>query len=237
MKKLLLPIAVVLTGFICQPAMANSDVSATETFHFFSNFRDPGSLPKYVPLVIRERAVALGSHRVALEYSGKRRGIAKVLDATGKVLLEAGFKNHKLEGSWKTAMEEGQFAHGLPHGQWTYYNEQGDVTALRQYDAGKLVAVGRDLKYYNPKRNSSRIARMVKVHRMDLEDILMGNNELAGLRPPFTLALHHGEFINYYHGGQVKDSCAYKEGFRDGMFISYFTNGQMEWHGYLPAWQ
>ena len=231
MKRLLLPVLVVLMVIICYPATANTYWYPGLMGQPAMMFTDVGSLPHYLPEAIKAKAQD-GVHLVSLEYSGKRKGIARVRDMSGDLVLEAGFKHHKLDGYWKADTEEGYFEHGLPHGEWIYYNDQGEVTAIRQYDAGKLVAVGRDIRYYNPKRTNSRIASMVKSQRMDLEDVLMGHNELAGLRPPFSMALHHGQFINYYPGGQVKDSCYYNEGFRDGMFISFHQNGRMQLHGY-----
>ncbi len=191
---------------------------------------DSNILPDFLPEVIRKKA--LQSYRYTVAYSGKRQGIVKAFDKQGKEVLVAGFKRQKLEGFWQTPAESGQFHNGLPDGEWTYYNEQGSISAVRQYDAGKLVAVSRELKYYNPKRIQFKVSRLVHAQREDLRNVLMAHNEMSGLTPPFQLALHHGEFINFYAGGQVKDSCAYREGLRDGMFVSYHSNGNMQAHGY-----
>lgn len=188
------------------------------------------ALPGYLPSAIIEKARNSSRHQIS--YTGRRSGVIKFFDRFGRQILEAGFKKNKLHGQWVSPEEKGYFEKGLPTGQWMYFNENGNLIALRQYNAGKLVAIGKEVRQPNSKHQQHHITRMVINQRTSLSSVLMAHNEMEGLQPPFTLALHDGKFINYYNNGLVKDSCAYSGGLRSGLFISYYATGQTRVHGY-----
>lgn len=185
-------------------------------------------------------------------------------------------KNHRLHGSWQSwyrngqVLDSGQLVNGIPDGEWRYFDSSGQLLSLRQYDAGKLRRVKNEWRNAHPKRSFYALTKMYSndpsaaryhtsaaysfpsdayQHKKSLGETVMANRVATGsYRPLYDEGLLHGEYLNYFSNGLVRDSGYYKEGLKDGVwlhrnsiggswFMGVYKNGmrQYEWKQYDAA--
>ncbi|MGZ8511464.1 MAG: toxin-antitoxin system YwqK family antitoxin [Chitinophagaceae bacterium] len=163
-------------------------------------------------------------------------------------LFAANVKNGKLHGSWQSwyqngmRCDSGKLVRGLPDGVWRYWDDSGQLIAVRTYNADKYHRVRNEMIRYHPKRvsfpltvlyqknkqlaikyldaaysfdNAGRTGKDRSLPELVTKNIMPGNI----YRPVFDHALHHGLFMNFFPDGTVKDSGYYKNGLKHGVWF------------------
>jgi antitoxin component YwqK of YwqJK toxin-antitoxin module len=195
-----------------------------------------------------------GHYPFQLPLSGS---ITELKDET--VLVSALVKNHRLHGQWKTAytngqlLDEGKLVKGLQDGLWQSWYANGQLRSVRNYSAGLFTSIQQDVQLNHPKLSRFVITERYKkegravlqvfqtVYSFNTSKLKMPANpvELAQSNrsnsqqylPPFSNALHHGEYINYFENGVTKDSGYYKEGLKEGIWLHRADAGTGLWKG------
>ncbi len=173
--------------------------------------------------------------------------------ATDK-LYSANVKGGKLNGNWQSwypnglLCDSGTLVKNLPDGEWKYWNEQGQLMAIRNYNAGKFHQVLDEILRYHPKRNFYYLStlfqknRHAAMHYLDVSYSFQGDNtaiiysslnELVGAnisgkylyKPVFEQCLQDGLYMNFLSDGSIKDSGYYKDGLRYGKWIQRDSPG------------
>jgi antitoxin component YwqK of YwqJK toxin-antitoxin module len=163
-------------------------------------------------------------------------------------LFTAGVKNGKLHGKWQSwyqngvLCDSGRLVRGLPDGEWRYWDDNGQLIAVRSYSADKYQRVSNEMIRYHPKRVSFPLTVLYQKNKQLARKYLdasysfanTGTKEEGGslpeliakniapgnfYRPVFDHALHHGLFMNFFPDGIVKDSGYYKNGLRQGVWL------------------
>lgn len=168
--------------------------------------------------------------------------------ANETLLYSGSVKNHRLHSNWQSwynsnrLCDSGAFIKGVPHGEWKYWDSNGQLLAVRHYDAVKLQRIKEEMNRSNPKsavypltalykKNRRRGERYIKAaysfglneinnEHLSLQQVVENNvSSGKGYKPLFDECLHHGLYMNFSKNGQVKDSGYYKNGLRDGIWI------------------
>lgn len=182
-------------------------------------------------------------------------------------------KNHRLHGNWqswyanKQVLDSGHLVNGIPDGEWRRWDSSGQLLSLRHYDADKLQRVRQEWRNLHPKRSFYALTDLYRTNaaaamhhtsaaysfpskeyeiKRPLGQTVTRNRTMdVDYRPVFDEGLLHGLYLNYFSGGQLRDSGYYKDGLKEGVWThhnspvgSWFTgaykNGmrQYEWKHY-----
>lgn len=157
-------------------------------------------------------------------------------------------KRHKLHGSWQSwysnqqSCDSGFFFKGLPAGEWKHWDMNGQLLAIRHYDASKYLRVKNEFTRSGPKQVVYPITKLYRKNRQKANYYMhagysfsfndhhphhfslqqaVENNIAPGssYRPLFDECLHHGLYMNFYSNGITKDSGYYKNGLKEGIWI------------------
>lgn len=177
-----------------------------------------------------------------------------------KPLFTADVKNNRLHGGWQSwyqngmLCDSGRLVKGLPDGVWRYWDDSGQLIAVRTYSADKYHRVKNEMIRYHPKRATFPLAAMYQTNKQMaikyLEVVYSYDNAgrrekgwtLPGLitknitpgsfyRPVFDHVLHHGLFMNFFPDGNVKDSGYYKNGLKHGVWIHRDNERKLKYKG------
>jgi antitoxin component YwqK of YwqJK toxin-antitoxin module len=171
-----------------------------------------------------------------------------------KLLYSTTVKNKRLCGKWQSwyqngvNCDSGTLVNNLPDGEWKYWNEHGQLMAIRTYSANKFHQVLDEMQRYNPKRNFYYLSSLFQHNRQaalqhlnvdysfpkagtsnshkSLRELVIAN--ISGIhfyKPVFDHCLQHGLYMNFFADGTVKDSGYYKNGLRFGKWIHRDTVG------------
>ena len=198
-----------------------------------------------VSTVHKELHYSLPSHTILQEFEND---IA---------LYKTETRRGKLNGTWQSwykngrICDSGRLVNNIPDGEWKYWNEQGELIAVRHYNSSKFHRVTNEMSYYHPKRNFYHLSSLYQKNKQaaiyylsaaysfpgsrqvpkssSLKELVQNNISAPGFyKPVFEQCLHEGEYINYFPGGLIKDSGNYKDGLRQGKWI-HRDSAEGEW--------
>jgi len=165
----------------------------------------------------------------------------------GTRLFSSSVHGSKLNGEWQSwyatgvLCDSGRLINNLPDGEWRHRNERGELLTIRHYNADKFQRVTQEMLRYNPKRSffylselyqkdnqaalnyltaaySFPSGRSAPVH--SLRQLVISNiSKTDSYRPVFEQCLQDGLYMNFFPGGQIRDSGYYKNGLRTGKWI------------------
>lgn len=189
-------------------------------------------------------------------FPGVQKPLPYELPATGIVtatgtdrpLFTVSVKRGKLNGIWQSwfsngvVCDSGRLVNNLPDGAWVFRNEEGEIMAIRQYNADKFFRITNEMQHYHPKRSFYFLATLYQKNKrqalyyldaaysfpgyllrkpvstlQELAEINTGQGHVY--QPVFMQAVHEGLYMNYFPGGLVKDSGMYKDGMKSGKWI------------------
>lgn len=181
----------------------------------------------------------------------------------GHKLFEAGIRRAALWGNWQSwyasgqLCDSGKLVNNIPDGEWKYWNREGQLLAIRYYDAEKYQRVMQEIQTYNRKRSFYKLASLAQENKTlafhylsaaysfpegrnikaeSLQDLVQLNTRGETYHPVFNASLHEGLYLNYFSNGQAKDSGTYRDGLRTGHWVhrdvpgGYTLSGSYE-HG------
>lgn len=148
--------------------------------------------------------------------------------------------------SWYNAervLDSGRLEKAVPDGVWKSWYPDGSLRTIRTYHATKLTSVKNEIRRRNARNTFFVITDIAKqnvaaarhlltpaysYHSLDhshagqqsasLQKRVSFNVQQSAYLPPFTECLQHGLYMNFFPGGDVKDSGYYKNGVRDGLW-------------------
>lgn len=167
---------------------------------------------------------------------------------SGKPLFSVNVKRGKLNGQWQSwysngvSCDSGRMVNNLPDGEWLFRNEDGEIRAIRHYNADKFLRITNEMQRYHPKRSFFYLAALYQqnkrqaLHFLDagysfpassmtgkpttLQQLAEENTSPGAVyKPVFVQCVHDGLYMNYFPGGIVKDSGMYREGLKSGKWI------------------
>lgn len=182
------------------------------------------------------------SNKLSLSVVDKGRNSGTVVGSvSGREVLVTDFKKNNIHGSWKrryangNPLDSGSFNNSLPDGEWYSWYGNGGLRSVRTYSSAKWFAVNREVRKGNRKIYYYPLTAAVNFNKEKFESVTNAAGSFASLPlsgskydPPFDYCLHHGQYINYYENGAVKDSGFYKDGLRDGLWIENYPNGKLK---------
>lgn len=182
-------------------------------------------------------------HTIQLPSDGVATGYSN-----GQLLFSGLVRKQKLQGNWSsfypgaTKIDSGYLQNGIPDGEWKRWDSSGNLLAIRNYDADKLLQVKEEMRMANPKRSFYSLTALYKINRSQAIYALTaaysfsfsptqgtrqslqqaveknssnGNNYI----PVFNECLHHGLYMNFFSGGIAKDSGYYKNGLKEAVWL------------------
>lgn len=177
----------------------------------------------------------------------------------GKPMYRSSSKRSKLNGNWQSwytaghLCDSGRLINNLPDGEWKYWNEKGQLMALRTYNADKYNRVNGELLRYHPRSSFYTISNLAQKDKQaalyylgaaysfpqssrrnagSLRELVELNiSDPALYRPVFDNCLHEGLYLNYFENGQVRDSGYYRDGLREGIWLHRDAVNGSWWEG------
>ncbi|MDZ4795757.1 MAG: hypothetical protein SGI83_15870 [Bacteroidota bacterium] len=165
----------------------------------------------------------------------------------GTRLYSAGNTDGKLHGNWQSwyanglLCDSGRLIKNIPEGEWKYWDEHGQLIAIRHYSAVKFHQVLEEMHRYNPKRSFYILSLLYQQNRSGalqyldvsysfpgsktasdyatLRELVLSNIFGQSYKPVFEQCLQDGLYMNYFADGSIKDSGDYKDGLRHGPWI------------------
>jgi len=197
---------------------------------------------------MQARGIELVSGVIRLKLPYTLTDQRAIEQAANDRLYSANVKGGKLHGNWQSWYANGQpcdsgtLVKNLPDGEWKHWNEQGQLIAIRHYNAIKFHQVLEEILRYNPKRNFYYLSSLYQknkqaaLHHLNVSYSFPGNNvainystlkelvssNISGqyhYKPVFEQCIQDGLYMNYFADGSVKDSGYYKNGLRYGKWI------------------
>lgn len=180
------------------------------------------------------------------------RGEVKAVYENGKPHYNGHTKNKKLHGAWQSwysnqqSCDSGTLVKGIPDGEWRVWYADGQVQFVRNYSADKWQRFQNEKDGANPKQIVYPLTTLYKENRSKARQYLSsgysfcldkdcGSDAEAGLpdhyHPVFETGLLHGEYINYFPNGTVKDSGYYENGLPHGPW-AHRSADQQYWQGH-----
>lgn len=178
------------------------------------------------------------------------------INANGDTFFTGGFKRNQLHGNWSSSyasgslIDSGRMEKSIPDGEWKSWYPDGSLRTIRTYNAEKLAYVKNEIIRKNgrstfyvltdiAKQNAAAANQMMTAsysfHALDnptplsnsLEKRVINNVSHTSYLAPFTECLHHGLYMNFFPGGNMKDSGYYKNGVRDGLWKEWNSDGSV----------
>ncbi|MBC7850670.1 MAG: hypothetical protein H7Y31_13095 [Chitinophagaceae bacterium] len=153
------------------------------------------------------------------------------------VRYNGNIKNSLLHGNWQSwfgndvAFEKGSMVKGIPTGEWKVWYPDGTLRFVRTYSADKFQRVKQELKRRHPKMPGFPISDLYAKDRNSALTRLRSSYSFrnSGINnkynPIFKDCLHHGQYINYFEDGRLKDSGYYQNGLRHGVWFETVEAG------------
>ncbi|HMP92382.1 MAG TPA: hypothetical protein PKD90_05890 [Phnomibacter sp.] len=202
---------------------------ANRTLHFSA---PPAAIPREVEY-FRTRIKTYEAHGET-----PTRGYIKGYDGAGNLRFDAQYLRHHLHGPCKSIHPNGQLRDSgallmnLPHGQWRFYDDAGQLMAVRNYDAYLWWALQWSIQLQNPFWNRFELTTLYNTHPNQFYKAVVAHQSFTrNYSPLFEYGVQQGPALNYYPNGQLADSSHYYKGLLDGIWIAYHENGQLKTKG------
>lgn len=179
-----------------------------------------------------------------------QRGIVSGSFTDGSASYSGSTRYGQLHGYWNSwysnnqRFETGRLKKGLPDGEWRVWYPNGQLRYIRNYSADKWKRVQQQLLRPHPKLPQLPIARVYQKNPREAGFLLKSRYSFLDSRysksyqAVFTDCLHHGLFMNFYPDGKAKDSGAYRNGLKEGVWIESGDNEEEFWTGaYSHGWR
>lgn len=179
---------------------------------------------------------------------------------SGQKLFSVTGKHGLLHGCWQSwyakghVCDSGYLLNNIPSGEWKFWDEEGRLIAIRNYDAEKYSRVADAVKRYHPRSNFYRISEMAQKEpaRADyylsstysfpserkpgffqtLKSLVIHNISNPGqYTPVFNKCLHEGLYMNFFTNGQSRDSGIFHNGLPNGLWLHRENEGGNFWLG------
>jgi uncharacterized protein len=164
----------------------------------------------------------------------------------GRTLFEAHTKRGKLNGTWQSwygngnLCDSGRFENNIPTGLWKFWNIQGQLVYIREYNADKYNKIKTQFIRYNHKGVAYYLSFLYSKNKKEAQQYLhskysfpnsierqykslqaqvAANTSGLAYQPIFYSCLHDGLFVNYAATGIAVDSGYYKDGLKTGNWI------------------
>lgn len=180
---------------------------------------------------------------VIKKVTGKNKIEASAFHSNNTIHFKINLHKEQLHSNWisyyfnNTPCDSGSFKKGVPDGKWKTWYSNGQVKSIRNYSANKYHFIKADINRNHPRVHKYKITeyhqnkKQVKQYFVPDFDynntggglmqtiIFNTQNDGEGYKPPYTSSLHHGEFVNFYEDGSVKDSGHYVDGLKHGIWV------------------
>lgn len=206
----------------------------------YRNFENRTVKIEGLPMVIDEKIGYFASRQLDFEVQGQtaNRGFIKGYDGAGNLRFDGNYLRNELYGPARTihtngtTRDSGMLVMNLPNGEWKFYNPDGSVKSIRNYDAFMWWNIQWSIQTDNPFWNWFAISDVYKKQPSNFFNLVNAaatfNNKYS---PPFYYCIQHGKVINYHPNGAVADSITYFKGMPDGLWMAYYDNGVLKEKG------
>ena len=156
--------------------------------------------------------------------------------------------------------DSGTLVKSLPHGTWKGWFENGQLRSIRTFSEPKYHILKAELKKHprftflpltsiikqdpnalNLYTNAVNSYKSLSLSGLPAVTSALSLKQIADINtsrgshlylPPFAKCLHHGLYMNFYQGGNVKDSGYYKNGLKEGVWRESLEGGNIRSTGF-----
>ena len=187
---------------------------------------------------------------ISCEYlDGKKNGLWKSQSVDGKIFYQGNYSNDIKNGAWKYYLNQKRlcityFKNGKKDSTWQSFYPNGNIQCIKTYSND--VQVGPMKLYFengNLKNEMIYVDDYIEgkftsyyqngVLQSEIEykynnpyNVLKMNDSLGNSIDSGTLKNGTGTFIEYSSKGPKKSLATYKDGYTDGVILSFFENGK-----------
>jgi len=211
----------------------------------YSNDVEEKEAPELASLSVKTDYYPSGKVKTVASYNGNvPEGVRREYDEDGKIVAGYFFKKGIMQGEgiideegnrdgfWREYYEdgsirsEGSYDKGVPTGQWKYFYANGKIEQQGKY--GKRGKPDGSWNWYYEDGTLQREQSFIS----GLEDGDYLENDETGkmiVKGQYIEGLEEGEWI--YDFGQYKETGSYRGGLRNGIWKSYYPEGNLRFEG------
>ena len=206
---------------------------------YFCNGQGDGNFRKYLDEDFAFTTQKRAAYGALVMKSGDHWCLVAVYPDTS-TLIKAYFKDKSLkikDGPFEfynqksTKVFDGYYINNVQQGVWRYYHKNGRLKDSGMIKNNQMVNVWKSWD-----ENGKLLVIANYLSQDSIPDNLIiqpiASDEKKGLLDSdTTVSRPHGQWINFYENGQLKDSGNYRNGFREGEWTSWYKNGNIESRG------
>jgi antitoxin component YwqK of YwqJK toxin-antitoxin module len=218
----------------CQPQLIETSWSQSDESFMYRSFAGRKVKIVGLPVVIDENVSYFKSRRLDYMVEGESslRGQIMGTDESGTTRFEGSYLKNTLTGPARTfhtngnTRDSGMLLMNLPDGEWKFFQSDGTLKTIRQYNAYLWWSIQWSIQLDNPFWNKFHLSDLYKKRPASFYKAVIAdetfNNQYSA---PFYYCIQHGKSVNYHANGSIADSGNYYQGMLDGVWISYHENG------------
>lgn len=140
------------------------------------------------------------------------------------------FRSNPATSEWKNEagvlIATGQLENNIPIGHWTYFYKNGYIESEGSYKKGAYD--GKWIKYFNPEGIVTRLRYDKKIPEDSIPDLRPLQHKIWKIEQ-YKEGVRDGTFISYVHHSTDRPTSIshYKNGDQDGRSIAYYPNGRL----------
>ncbi len=193
-----------------------------------------------VPVVIDPEVDYFRNRPLNYTVVGESPVKGKVLghDAANTLRFEASYLRNALNGISRTfhtngaTRDSGDLVMNLPHGEWRFYQPNGQLFSIRNYDAYLWWSIEWSIHLNNPNWNWYQLSEFYFKRPKNFYAHVDGRATFNDrYSPPFSYCVQHGKSVNFHDNGAIADSGYFYKGVKEGLWLSYHENGQLQESG------
>ncbi len=226
-----------------QPMLQQASWSAGDDAFVYREFANRTVELRGLPMVIDQEAEYFRSRPLVYTVTGESpvKGRISGFDGAENLRFEGTYLRNSLFGPARTfhtngaTRDSGILLMNLPDGEWKFFNEDGSLKSIRNYDAYMWWSLQWSIELQNPTWNWFALGEMYFKRPGNFMRAVDGRATFGDrYSPPFSYCIQHGKTTNFYDNGIVSDSGYYFKGLPDGIWFFFHENGSLKEFG---AWQ
>ena len=144
------------------------------------------------------------------DEQGRKQGVWKKKNVSGRIIYEGGFLDDK------------------PFGEFKYYYNDGGLKAVSKFQKNGSISY---TVFYHPNGKIMADGKFIDEKKDSIWNFHRESDELLVSKDNYFDGKIHGESISYYPNGIIAEIINYNEGIKQGTWVKYFQDGSIQLEG------
>ena len=144
------------------------------------------------------------------DEQGRKQGVWKKKNVSGRIIYEGGFLDDK------------------PFGEFKYYYDDGGLKAVSKFEKNESISY---TVFYHPNGKIMANGKFINEKKDSIWNFYRQSDELLVSKDNYFDGKIHGKSISYYPNGIIAEIINYNEGIKQGAWVKYFQDGSIQLEG------